>query len=149
YPKKRWLVGGFVAAFLFSAAIALIQILPTLELKRHSNLNELTYAFFGTCAVPPVLFVQMLIPFLFGFGKSPFPIPWLGPVNVYVMQIYVGILPLLLAPTALLFWRKSRLVRFGALTFVVSLLHAAATYTPLGHLLYRVPAYNFFRDHYT
>ena len=119
-----------------------------MALKQHSNLNQLPYWFFGTDAIPPQMLAELLFPFFFGApAKGPFTIPYWGPVDFPTTACYMGCLPLLLAGAGLAQWRSSRLVRYAGIALPLSLLLAVGTHSPLGPLLYRVPVYNFFRDH--
>lgn len=147
YKPRRYLYLGFGALLIFSAFAGLVQILPTLQLKQSSNLEHLPYEYFGTDAIPPAMFLQMLFPLFFGIGRWPSTPAYWGPVDFPTMQCYLGILPLFLAVTGCLCIRTSRLARFGVLALPLSLLLAAGTHSPVGPLLYRIPVYNFFRDH--
>ena len=147
--ERKWNVAaGFVIIFLFSAAIALAQILPALELKGQSNLRGISFEHFVSNALAPQMLIQLVLPFFFGVDGIWAELrPYWGPNNFSMSQCYLGLLPLMFGTIALLEWRRVPLVRFGILAFIVSLILTSGAHTSLARLLYRVPIYNFFRDH--
>lgn len=140
---------GIAALFAFSAALGMVQILPTLAFKQSSNLSQIPFWLYASNSYPPRLLLLLLFPFFFGadFPTLFAPLEW-GPREFSVSTIYVGILPLMLALAALFLWRRSRHVRYASLLVPLSAYLALGTYTHYGRQLYHVPVYNFFRDHY-
>ncbi|HKD83367.1 MAG TPA: YfhO family protein [Terriglobales bacterium] len=144
------ILAGIVVLGLFAAALGLPQLLATFELKNQSIIEHLSYSEYVFSSVAPQLIVLLFFPFLPGvtvpdghWHKVGYYAPISSQVNVY----YVGILPIMLAIAALLLWKRSRYVRFGATSAGLALLLAWGGYTPLAQLLYRLPVYNFFHDH--
>ena len=147
---KKWtFVSGIAVLFAFSAAVGLAQILPTLELKRFSNLSAMPFWLYASNSYPPKLLFLLIFPYLFGadFPSAFAPYSW-GPREFAFSTIYVGIFPLLLAAASLVMWRRSRPVRYASALVAISTYLALGTFTHFGRQLYRVPVYNFFRDHY-
>ena len=119
-----------------------------MEFKPFSNLALLTYSHFVSNSIPPQTLVTLLFPCLMGADYVTYhPVPYFGAAQMVVTATYMGILPLMLAVAALALWRRSRYVRFAACSAVVAAILAVGGFTPLGPLLYRLPGYNFFRDH--
>ena len=146
---RRWqLLAGLSLMGAISAGLGAVEILPTMEFKAFSNLATLTYSHFVSNSIPPQTLVTLLFPYLMGADYATFhPVPYLGGAQMAITATYMGILPLMLAVGALFLWRTSRHVRFAAVSAVVAAVLSFGGFTPLGPVLYRLPAYNFFRDH--
>jgi hypothetical protein len=136
-PRRQSLglsLGSLVVAVLLGAALAGVQLLPTLELSGLSiRSTGLPYRQAVSFSLYPNSVLRSLLP---AFGDSPF--------SEYVA--YVGILPLLLAVLAV--WRKRRSPQAPFLIFLVGLglFLAFGAYNPLYYLLYRLlPGFGLFR----
>ncbi len=146
--RRLQMIAGLLVMGLLSAGLGAIEVLPTMEFKPFSNLAVLPYSHFLSNSVAPQTLVTLLFPYLMGADYQTFhPVPFFGAAQMVVTAAYMGILPLMLAAAALVFWRRSRYVRFAACSAVVAAVLACAGFTPLAPLLYRLPPFNFFRDH--
>ena len=142
------ILAGVTGMGLLSAGLGSAVILPTMEFKKYSNLAELTFSHFVSLSVAPQSFVQLLFPYIMGADSRTYhSVPYIGAGQLAVAAMYMGILPLMLAAGALTLWRALRPVRFAATSAFIASLLSFGGYTPLGRILFRLPAYNFFRDH--
>lgn len=141
---------GSVALFVIAALLVLPQVVLTLHFKQFTSLSSLDRQLFASASYPPQLLLLLLFPCFFGYANPTLFKPgfWWGPPDGAIMTIYVGILPLLLAAAALPQWRVSRCVRFFSTLLILAALMAFGVYTPLGSLLYHLPAFQFFHDHW-
>jgi hypothetical protein len=147
-PRWARLFAGVAVTGLLSAGLGACVVLPTMEFKPYSNLAELTYAHFVSLSVAPQSFVQLLFPYIMGADSLTYhAVPYFGADQLAVAAMYMGILPLMLAVAGLVLWRRLRVVRFAAISAGVAALLSFGGYTPLGRILFRMPIYNFFRDH--
>jgi hypothetical protein len=147
-PRRLRLFAGLLVTGLIAAGLGASVILPTMEFKQYSNLAALTYGHFISISVAPQSFLMLLFPYLMGADFTTFhPVAYFGAGQMVVTASYMGVLPLMFAAAALCRWRGSRQVRFAAGSVVVASLLSFGGFTALGHLLYRLPVYNFFRDH--
>ena len=148
HPARLRIWAGLLVMGLISAGLGAAVLLPTMDFKPDSNLAALTYSHFISNSVAPQTLVRLLFPYLMGADYVTFhPVAYFGPAQLVVTASYLGILPLMLAIAALFLWRGSCYVRFALVSAVVATVLAFGAFTPLGPLLYRLPAYNFFRDH--
>jgi hypothetical protein len=142
---------GILLMGLISAGLGMAQLLPTLQLKEQSVIHHLSYPEFIFGSVAPQLMLLMFFPFLVGAGYGDLhafhKVAFYGPVSHQVNVYYVGILPLMLALAAIPLWRRSRYVRYGLASALLSFPLMWGGYTPMGRLLYQIPVYNFFHDH--
>jgi len=148
--ERRWLqlLGGLLVMGLLAAGLGAIEVLPTMDFKPFSNLAVLTYSHFLSNSVAPQTLVTLLFPYLLGADYVTYhPVAFFGPAQMVVTASYMGVLPLMFGVAALSFWRRSRYVRFAACSTVVATFLACGAFTPVAPLLYRLPVYNFFRDH--
>lgn len=150
--RRLKFIAGYVGMGILSAGLVMAQVLPTLELKAQTILQRLSYPEFSFGSVSPQLLGLIYFPFLLGAGlpgvmHTFHKVPFYGPISHQVNIYYVGILPLMLAMAAVPLWQRSRYIRWGLATCILTLPLMWAGNTPLGRLLYRVPVYNFFHDH--
>jgi SAM-dependent methyltransferase len=128
-------------------ALAAVQILPTLELLRHSLRADATYDFFTSFSMPPGFIWTFFAPYLMGGGDGLFfRAPYVGP-SFYAEYVgYVGQASLVLAIVAMVFYRDAR-TKFWAAVAVVGLVLALGRYAPFGFykLVYTLPILNLFR----
>ena len=142
---------AYLSALALVAAglgLAAVQIVPTLELVRHSVRAEATYDFFSSFSMPTGFLRTFFAPYVLGGGDGQlFRAPYLG-VAFYNEYIgYAGLLTLALAgAAAALRWRDAR-TRFWLCAALVALALALGRYLPFGlyRLVYHVPVINLFR----
>lgn len=131
---------------LSGIGIAAIQLLPTLELARHSLRSSVTYEFFTGFSMPPWQLVTLLFPYLLGgSSESAYGIVYFGPWNLTELAGYVGLLPLGLSAIGLGSKRRNLQSWFWGFVAFVSLLLVLGSNTPLAKVVYHIPAYNSFR----
>lgn len=149
-PRPRHLLSGFVLVFVIASCLVMPQVILTTGFRPYTHLTALSWEFFSSNSYPPPLLLLLLFPAFFGPDSTAFYKPgfWWGPGDSAIMTIYVGILPLMLAAAALPQWKISRVVRFCILALMVAPLMAFGAYTPLGMILYHLPLFQFFRDHW-
>lgn len=128
-------------------ALAAVQLLPTMELTRHSVRAAATYEFFSSYSLPPELLTLFVAPYLYGGGDGNlFRAEYVG-AEFYGEYIgYVGLATLALAFVAL-FIKPDRLTRFWGVALLGSLALALGGFLPfdLYRLVYYVPVLNLFR----
>ncbi len=144
---RIWLF--FALAVLVGLAAAAIQVLPTLELTRLSQRSSgAEYDFAMTYSFWPWRLITLLAPDFFG---HPAHGDYWGYGNYWEDCGYIGLLPLIFALGAVVFWARSRrqpggpplapgllsLIPFFALLCLVSLLLAMGENLPLYPLLFR------------
>jgi len=148
YASARQSRPLFQAAWFFSLAViigilvAMVQILPSLEILQYSSrAGGIDYAFASNGSFPPQHLITLAIPNFFGtLLHNDY---WsLFPFWNYI--IYIGILPLILLLFA--FRRKNPYAYFFSATAGLSFLFALGKYTPFHHLLYTsIPLLSDFR----
>jgi hypothetical protein len=133
----------YVAAF----ALAAVEIIPVLESLPYVNRQQISYDFFASYSFRFSLLPMLLFPYAYG-TQSPglYHIPYFGPWNLTEMAGYMGILPLLFAALAAVFFRKaSAQIYFWTGVAIFGFLLVLGDSTPFYQLMYRVPIYNLFR----
>ncbi|MGH9101669.1 MAG: hypothetical protein ACRDYD_01585 [Acidimicrobiales bacterium] len=130
---------GLVSGVLLGAP----QWLPGLDWQALSQRASTTYAFFTSFSLPPKDTILSAVPYLLGgFGQFGQPY-YSGPADLAELGGYVGVVPLVaVACLATRRWRPSG--RGADLTTwvvigLVALVLAWGGYTPVGHLLRRLP----------
>ncbi|MBI4319517.1 MAG: YfhO family protein [Chloroflexi bacterium] len=120
---------------------AALQLLPSYELTRMSLRADITYAKAAEYAASPVGLITLAVPHFFGDNPAAF---WGLSWNLTEVYGYVGILPLLLAPVALLVARQRRSAAlFFAGFAALSLMLAVGEYSILHGWLYKfVPGFD-------
>lgn len=74
--------------------LAAVQLIPTLELTRHSLRIDMSFKEFTLFAVPPVQLLQPLFPYLFGGSTSSlYAVEYFGRWNMWELVGYVGLMP--------------------------------------------------------
>lgn len=137
--------------FVVTVCLVLPQVVLTWAFKAQTNLQSLDWTLFSSASFPPQLLALLAVfPCFFGANSHVFYSTggWWGPEDFAIEIVYVGILPLMLALAALPRWRVSRTVRSMTAVLVTSVLLGFGAYTPIGRLLYRIPVFNFFHDHW-
>ncbi len=146
--RRLQLLGGFLVMGLLAGGLGAIELLPTMEFKPFSNLAVLPYSHFLSNSIAPQTLLTLLFPYVMGADYVTYhPIAFFGPAQMVVTASYVGVLPLMFGVAALSFWRRSRYVRFAACSAAIATFLACVAFTPLAPVLYRLPVFNFFRDH--
>lgn len=135
-------VAGFSAAVALALALSAVQLLPAFELSAQGQRGEA--AFEQTSAQDQFLnLLQLGLPMLGGAPRATLP-AW-GPNMLRTPMPYIGIVPLLLALTALLLSRHSASFLLGVLAIGA---FALAIDSPLLQLFATlVPMYRQFEDH--
>jgi hypothetical protein len=147
--NRARLVAGMVLLFVIGASLTLPQAMLTLEFKSHTSLQMVDWGLFISGSYAPQLLIELLFPSFFGVNNNHFyPIPYWAPFDAGIMSNYVGILPLMLAMVGVRRWRSSALVRFSLVMMLLALLMAFGAHTPLIHVIYRLPVFKFFHDHW-
>ena len=136
------LVVAFAAGML-GVALAAVSILPFIELAGASVRQAWSLTEFGSYSLTPPTLILHLFPNL--FGTAPPYIPYFGPWNSTELIVYSGIAPLVLATLALASTQR-RETFFWIGVAVVALTLSLGTSTPLGRLVYELPAYGMFRS---
>lgn len=134
----------FLAA---GAALAALQILPTLELLRNSLRATASYDFFSSFSMPPRFVLTFVAPYLFGGGDGGlFRVPYLGPAFFAEYVGYVGVPTIMLAVIPVLLKRDARTL-FWTIVVFVCLLLAFGRFLPfdLYRVVYHIPVLNLFR----
>ncbi|HEV7798758.1 MAG TPA: YfhO family protein [Pyrinomonadaceae bacterium] len=134
----------FIAAGL---ALSAVQILPTLELLRHSLRSDASYDFFTSFSLPRRFLWTFFAPYVVGGGDGQlFRAPYVGPAFYAEYVGYVGLATLALVLLAIMLKRDTRTKFWGAVV-LVGILLALGRYAPFGFykLIYGVPLLNLFR----
>ncbi|HEU5101485.1 MAG TPA: YfhO family protein [Roseiflexaceae bacterium] len=136
------IVAGFCAAVALALALSAVQLLPAFELSAQGQRGEA--GFEQTAAQAQFLYLlQLALPTLGGTPRAA-PPAW-GPDVLRTPMPYIGIVPLLLAVTALLFSRHQASFLLGVLAIGAFVL---AIDSPLLQLFATlVPMYRQFEDH--
>jgi len=132
--------GIFILGFLLSS----IEIIPTIEFLRHSSeqrflitYEEYKWDFMSSYSI----FVSSLLyPRLLGTPFDPINFRQAGITHYYIINGYIGILPLLLLVCGVALSWKKREVRFFLILFLITWLIAIRT--PVGYLLLKIPFLN-------
>ncbi|HEY0431313.1 MAG TPA: YfhO family protein, partial [Pyrinomonadaceae bacterium] len=127
--------------------LAAVQLLPTIELLRHSLRAAASYDFFSSFSMPPRFVLTFFAPFIMGGGDGQlFRAPYIGPAFVGEYIAYVGALTIMLALLAL-FLKPDTRTKFWWLVAGVCLALAIGRFLPLNayKLVYYVPVLNLFR----
>ena len=143
-------LAGFLVLFIIGALLTLPQVFLTLQFKQYTNLQSLQWVPFSIGSFAPQL-LPLLLLFPCFFGGSPggiYPLVNWGPPDFPTLTVYAGILPLMLALAAIPQVKTSRVVRFALVLAIVALLMAFGSYTSLGILLYHLPLFKLFHEHW-
>jgi len=140
----RFIACVALGAPLLAGGLAAVQLVPTAELVRLSTRSAgVGLEQFVNMSLPPERLATLLLPNF--FGNSGTGSYWGGDAGFFIqLCAYMGIVPLLLAYTALLRRRDHATFFFGALT-LVALLLSLGRYTAVFEVLYQIPGLHFFR----
>lgn len=134
--QRLWRAGAVLAGVsVLGLAIGAVQLLPILEFLRESERGAYTFADLAEFTVSPASLVMLLVPKFYGWLIYEQPSYW-GPSNFVELSGYVGLLPLALAPLALL--RSRRLASPWAALAVLGLLLALGPHGGLQRLFYEL-----------
>ena len=145
---------GYAGAGLLGLGIAAVQLLPTAQyLLQSQRSSAVDYEFAMTYSFWPWRFLTLLAPDMFG---NPARGNYWGYANFWEDAVYLGLLPLLLAFTAVYALRKRRsplstsrflhLTLYALLITLLSFLLALGKNTPIFPWLYNhVPTFNLFQ----
>jgi hypothetical protein len=138
---KRTLV--FVAAIVFAAGIAAVEVAPAAEFARHSDRpSKLPYEFVVSDSMPPEKFITFIAPDFFGNVLNS---TYWGRESWWNTTAFISVPLLLLAPLA--FGGESKRTSIVlAIVLVVSLVLALGGFTPVFRALYALPVFGQFRN---
>ena len=140
--EAPYFLAGFCLLVLTGVSLSAIQFLPALELARYSVRDALSYAWVSSFSLPPENLITLLVPDFFGDHLT---VPYWGKNFLWEMSIYLGVIPLILAATAMVFDRSRPVLIFSSIA-ALSLVMALGEYTPLLGFVYAyVPGFNLFR----
>jgi len=134
----------FIAAGLVLAAV---QLVPTLELLRHSMRSEASYDFFSSFSLPPHFVWTFFAPYVVGGGDGRlFRAPYIGPAFYGEYVGYVGLATVALALVALGLKRDAP-TKFWGVVVLTGIVLALGRYAPFDFykLIYAAPVFNLFR----
>ncbi len=133
---RRALPGAVVLALVWAAALAAVQLLPTMELTRLS-VARYRADFLDQGGVPAAALVSLILPNYYGiFDLTKYSGPW-EPTFLY---LYCGIPGLVLAVGALAIRRNPHAAIYGVMTLASALVMLGSS-TPLGRAVFPlVPA---------
>jgi hypothetical protein len=136
-----------LAFVVVGIALAAVQLLPTLELFRHSLRSEASYSFFTSFSLPPRFIWTFFAPYVVGGGDGQFfRAPYVGPAFYGEYVGYVGLGTLALASLAV-FLKPNARTKFWGVVTLAGVVLALGRYAPFGFykLIYTVPVLNLFR----
>jgi hypothetical protein len=140
--RLAFLLGGFGLFMASGIALSAVQLFPAVELTRHSVREALTYEWVSMFSLPPEKLSTLLLRDFFGDALT---VPYWGKNYLWEMSLYLGLVSLVAAATAMIIDRSRAVKIFSALA-VLSLLLAFGKYTPLLKILYTfVPGFDLFR----
>jgi len=133
--------------FVVGAGVSSIQILPALELINESVRASLdTYEWSTLASYPLQGIITVLLPHFFGNYAD--GSVWVShtPWSIPQQNLYVGLLPLVLLGFVSLHGKvEKRVVIFGGLLAIVSLVLAFGHHTPIYKIVYLLPGFDRFR----
>lgn len=147
--RKKWIDITWISFVIFGAGImiAAIQVLPILESLRYVTREKIPYSFFASYSFDYKLLPLLIFPYFFGTQYASFYQPaYFGPWNLTELMGYMGILPILFAVLSFILFRSKNLqIYFWTGIALAAFILVLGDYTPLYHLMYRIPIYNMFR----
>jgi len=135
----------FLLILLTGFAIALIQLIPTIQLMSLGLRQEFQFKDFVTYSLPLNQIPQLLFPYLFGGGSELYAMPDVGKWGLTETTGFVGILPIILALVGIISYPDKILNRFWVIVLFLTFLLALGEATPLAGLMFHIPVYNKFR----
>ncbi|MCF6147607.1 MAG: YfhO family protein [Candidatus Kuenenia sp.] len=135
-------LAGFCIIYVTGFFLSLIQLLPAIEMVKHSARQSLTYEWVGQFSFLPENFITLFLPDFFG---DLFNAPYWGRCYLWEMSLYLGIPSLMLCGIAS-FNFKSGYTRIFLIIALITTILALGKFTPLFKILYAVvPGFNMFR----
>jgi hypothetical protein len=141
-PDRKRAIAGYLLCFGGGGLLASAQLFTGLGATAEAMRTHTTYEFASTFSFPPENLLTMLMPGFFG-DPTTNPYSYWGRWFWWEATAYVGVVGFSLACCALLTPRRSR--RWGLTMVVVTVLLAMGRYTPLFHIVYRLPGFSSFR----
>ena len=137
----RWQAAFTAALPLLVFGVSAVQFLPAQDFVSHSIRSEgVPFDDAAKYSLHPLRLATFVSPFLFGNLAADLPYRHqVAPQIIILITVYVGVLPLLLAPVA--FLGSSKRPIFWGVALLVSLLIALGRHLPLYGLLYEVVPY--------
>ncbi|MCF6156812.1 MAG: hypothetical protein E3K36_16590 [Candidatus Brocadia sp.] len=133
---------GVFILYVAGISLAAVQLLPAIEMFKHSARQTISYEWVGQFSFAPENFITLFIPEFFGNSLKT---PYWGRYYLWEMSLYVGILPLLLSVLASCRNRNKFTKTFLIMALITAIL-ALGKFTPLFKILYTVvPGFNMFR----
>jgi hypothetical protein len=149
-PQSTQSRTAYLRSLVFLAAglvLAAVQVLPMVEMLRHSLRASASYDFFTSFSLPPHFLWTFFAPYVVGGGDGQlFRAPYLGPAYYGEYVGYVGLATIALAMVAVALKRDARTTFYGAVV-LAGLLLALGRYAPFDFykLIYAFPVLNLFR----
>src|SRR3989339_1365907 len=139
WKSAGYRISGFLIIYITGFLLSAIQLLPAVELAKHSVRHTLSYEWVGHFSFPPENFITLFIPEFFGnLVKTPY---W-GRYLLWEMSLFVGILPLMLCALSSFYYRNKFTKTFLIMALTCSVL-ALGKFTPFFKILYNfVPGFN-------
>jgi hypothetical protein len=134
-------LGRLSFALPLTAALAAVQLLPTLDHLRSTSRSAMTPASNLFWSLHPAALVDVVVPRL--VGDLPYRTWLFEGREPFLESVYLG--AVLLIPAAFAVLAGPRRARFAALMALVFVLLALGRYTPLLEALVRVPPFRLFR----
>lgn len=136
---------GYVVSLCIAGLIALPQMLPVMETLSLSTRESLGFSDVAWFSFPPQNMLTFLMPLVYGDGVT---LPYWGLYNQWEMCVYCGVIPLMLAATAIKDVKNANHTLFFVILAVFAMVMALGLHTPLFKLLYYVlPGLDMFRGH--
>ncbi|HEY2989141.1 MAG TPA: YfhO family protein [Candidatus Binatia bacterium] len=140
--EAPYFFGGFCLFIIVGLLLSAVQLLPTLELTRHSVRNALGYEWVSTFSLPPENLITLVLPDAFGNLST---VPYWGKNYLWETSAYLGVTGLVMGVAAVAL-NRSRAVWIFVLIAAAAVVLASGKYTPVLRLLYAyVPGFNLFR----
>lgn len=139
--RLKFLIFSFLP-FFFSLLITSPQIFSTYEIIKQSPRQSWDFFEFTSYSFEPYMIIQAIFPFIFGteYGGK-YWASW----NITEMNIFIGILPLILSISVIYKKKEKKIINFWLLILIVSLFLAIGKYNAIYKILYNIPLLNLFR----
>lgn len=143
--RRRHVLLGSAAGLAIGVLTAGAQLVPGAFFQAQSQRAAHSYQYFVSGSMNKSLTILGLDPLLLGGGHS-FPIGYFATYNLSEVSSYIGILPVM-ALVGLLARRHRRSPEAGQwwiwyVILAVALVMCWGGFTPVGHLLYKIPLFN-------
>lgn len=120
--------------FILGFTLSAIQILPTAELLKYSNLNTETSSYVGKFLVPWYHFVSLFIPNYFGNAAT---YNFWGPIDYVETVVSIGLIPSFFAYLFIFHSKRTGIKLFYLATFLITCLLAIDS--PISRLVLSLP----------